>query len=99
MLPRLMDTGGFQSAANLTPGEFATLALAGMVPRAAGTLGNVPLWPEHIVQTFCKEVGREFNSEWVNTGGGASVALLASSMADSHGIVAAVAELNERDAM
>jgi hypothetical protein len=66
MLPKLLDTAGFQSATSMTPDEFANAALGGMVPRAVGMLNTTPLWPEHIVQAFCKEIGRAFNHDWTN---------------------------------
>jgi hypothetical protein len=98
MLPRLLDTAGFQSAANMSPDEFQSAALAGMVPRAIGSLANVPVWQEHIVQAFCKEAGREFNSEWSN-GGGASAALLGASSHAAASFISPPPIVSERESM
>src|SRR5580765_7165500 len=95
MLPRLLDTTGFQSATNMTADEFATAAMSGMVPRAIGALANVPLWPEHIVETFCREVGRTFNSEWTNANGHAVPSLATATLANA----VAVAAPSAREAM
>jgi hypothetical protein len=101
MLPRLLDNSGFQSAAGLTPDEFANAALSGMVPRAIGVFANnVPLWPEQVVQSFCKEMGREFNTQWCNGDGATASAVNA--LANAHAVVVPVvpmAEMRERDTM